>query len=187
MTRTRPVSFLIFLLTRPSRGATRYCQIFALKVGDFYSHAPRGAQPKPKSVISISMSFLLTRPSRGATLCRSDNSLNLSHFYSHAPRGAQLNPSCKACISVLFLLTRPSRGATSSIISSCKTKSISTHTPLAGRNLPIVYDDTLSYYISTHTPLAGRNISTITACKWIARFLLTRPSRGATAIKGGFV
>ena len=35
--------------------------------------------------------------------------------------------------------------------------------------------------ISTHTPLAGRDHASPSACRNQLRFLLTRPSRGATA------
>ena len=77
-----------FLLTRPSRGATRTDEYFGV-VTDFYSHAPRGARHQlPEGHVLIDR-FLLTRPSRGATppwICRT------------SPRR--------------FLLTRPSRGAT---------------------------------------------------------------------------
>ena len=57
-----------------------------------------------------------------------------------------------------FLLTRPSRGATILYLILCIVYSISTHTPLAGRD---------------------RNYNQLLKHHW--KFLLTRPSRGATA------
>ena len=79
------------------------------------------------------------------------------NFYSHAPRGARHTSSNALKKWLKFLLTRPSRGAT---------------------NIPqynFHYDD-----ISTHTPLAGRDINERSTKNSNWRFLLTRPSRGAT-------
>ena len=82
-------------------------------------------------------------------------------------------------IHILFLLTRPSRDVTKIWIRNARAKGISTHTPLAGRDLLFFFK--LSYFleflltrpsrdvtycinqqgrtarISTHTPLAGRD------------------------------
>ena len=58
---------------------------------------------------------------------------------------------------------------------------ISTHTPLAGRDVRHI----LLYYnqtISTHTPLAGRDKGDIDVYSYGETFLLTRPLRGATWI-----
>ena len=81
----------------------------------------------------------------------------LLDFYSHAPRGARLE----------FLQF---------VLSICD---ISTHTPLAGRddlrNIRLRY-----FRISTHTPLAGRDTPNAVIPAVMGRFLLTRPSRGAT-------
>ena len=57
-----------------------------------------------------------------------------------------------------FLLTRPSRGATISPRWLTPFQKISTHTPLAGRDLD-VYGYAVNEHISTHTPLAGRDYS----------------------------
>ena len=55
-----------------------------------------------------------------------------------------------------FLLTRPSRGVTSHDATTDGDNTISTHTPLAGRDS---FGSTfpLLSRISTHTPLAGRD------------------------------
>ena len=56
---------------------------------------------------------------------------------------------------------------------------ISTHTPLAGRD-GIVIPQEFVFMISTHTPLAGRDLFLKNKIDKISKFLLTRPSRGAT-------
>ena len=61
--------YIRFLLTRPSRGATRTA----------------GAEDRL-------LRFLLTRPSRGATMLFSGLRHSQCHFYSHAPRGARRGP-----------------------------------------------------------------------------------------------
>jgi len=59
-----------------------------------------------------------------------------------------------------FLLTRPSRGATNHLLGASADYFISTHTPLAGRDLKDSGFDAV-IDISTHTPLAGRDIGMI--------------------------
>ena len=99
----------------------------------FYSHAPRGARHEPPPPLLRLNVFLLTRPSRGATE----------------------NPDASIA-DVRFLLTRPSRGATFGGLLCRRNNTISTHTPLAGRDrLDLIIGTT--YIISTHTPLAGRD------------------------------
>ena len=129
---------IAFLLTRPSRGATMTtrCACCASR-------------------------FLLTRPSRGATKADGIVGVNTWNFYSHAPRGARRRFAKEKHAPTEFLLTRPSRGATI------------TASPL---NDGVV--------ISTHTPLAGRDIIPC-ACAFAMQFLLTRPSRGATVMMNG--
>ena len=124
--------------------------------GDFYSHAPRGAR----------QSIAVGTPES-------------KDFYSHAPRGARPDPAVSAEKRSPFLLTRPSRGATTGKAITAITATISTHTPLAGRDAiaAIGSTATIDFYshaprgarhicydwecrcstISTHTPLAGRD------------------------------
>ena len=171
---------------------------------DFYSHAPRGARPIVDFVTPKITTFLLTRPSRGATIAKVRmqkkgedfyshaprgarlqflyHLLRSTHFYSHAPRGARRLFVYAFIASLKFLLTRPSRGATVLKREPFISVSISTHTPLAGRDLcGHVYRSRSP--ISTHTPLAGRDASRgRTAIDYLV-FLLTRPSRGATTCK----
>ena len=55
-------------------------------------------------------------------------------FYSRAPRGAWLRCGWSPTAHFWFLLTRPSRGVTPLAFPSIFGMSISTHTPLAGRD-----------------------------------------------------
>ncbi len=56
-----------------------------------------------------------------------------------------------------FLLTRPSRDVTPRSYYTDMAAQISTHTPLAGRDLKSLGLDDNALKISTHTPLAGRD------------------------------
>ena len=88
-----------------------------------------------------------------------------------------------AAVRTRFQLTRPLRGVTTFIARVELRNDISTHTPLAGRDL-IPKEDKATIKISTHTPLAGRDqIWTSSSSTW-ASFQLTRPLRGVT---GGFL
>ena len=145
----------------------------------FYSHAPCGARQSLCQRARRPSSFLLTRPLRGAT-----------------------GSSCRDRIHAIgFLLTRPLRGATVFTAYNLLGLNISTHTPLAGRDISEMTRQELAK-ISTHTPLAGRdvlfksvgmsfnNFYSHAPCGarhfcpesyWaIFKFLLTRPLRGAT-------
>ena len=57
--------------------------------------------------------------------------------------------------------------------------SISTHTPLAGRDRGEIDHNSVST-ISTHTPLAGRDARSCRGGERACKFLLTRPSRDVT-------
>ena len=79
-----------------------------------------------------------------------------------------------------FLLTRPSRGATILYLILCIVYSISTHTPLAGRDCNNLCLEFLNKNFYSHAPRGARlPISLNSAVTSV--FLLTRPSRGATA------
>ena len=80
-----------------------------------------------------------------------------------------------------FLLTRPLRDVTSVGNVSYVDKSISTHTPLAGRDYEGLLLTVFRLQISTHTPLAGRDCTLCNASVFIHRFLLTRPLRDVTS------
>ena len=122
-----------FLLTRPLRGATR---LLAKNPSQFWisTHTP-----------------LAGRDQQHLSQCH-----KRFHFYSHAPCGARphVQGVLGACLS--FLLTRPLRGATDGRRRICERAAISTHTPLAGRDINS-QGETIDFRISTHTPLAGRD------------------------------
>ena len=82
----------------------------------------------------------------------------------------------------IFLLTRPSRDVTCALIHLCGQHNISTHTPLAGRDI-FALKANYGYTISTHTPLAGRDMGSPDVRSVQLVFLLTRPSRDVTVIK----
>ena len=60
------------------------------------------------------------------------------NFYSHAPCGARPSSGMHKIRPISFLLTRPLRGATGEIVRKTDMIYISTHTPLAGRDLQVV-------------------------------------------------
>ena len=127
------VSFT-FLLTRPSRGATER-QICQSEYHGFLLTRPsRGATRITLELLPMS-TFLLTRPSRGATEGDDKAVMGLYHFYSHAPRGARHIRRRIHTAHEEFLLTRPSRGATYTPPNPYSSRRISTHTPLAGRDM----------------------------------------------------
>ena len=101
----------IFQLTRPLRGAT--CRRFFLDFGNFIStHTP-----------------LAGRDVHHRTAVRTER-----HFNSHAPCGARLRAGARRPAPEPFQLTRPLRGATHAVAEVAKYSTISTHTPLAGRD-----------------------------------------------------
>ena len=103
--------------------------------------------------------FLLTRPSRGATPSPSLHLPSSQNFYSHAPRGAR---------PVKF------------IKESRLWEAISTHTPLAGRDSAVCLSTCSEINFYSHAPRGARRKTPQSHTKNI-KFLLTRPSRGATA------
>ena len=105
-----------------------------------------------------------------------------------------------------FLLTRPSRGATTSLLPRRRRTRISTHTPLAGRDLTEEGMLKLDAHFYSHAPRGARLIHTapplsdrdfyshaprgarpglLSPIYKTRKFLLTRPSRGATACDCG--
>ena len=78
------------------------------------------------------------------------------HFNSHAPCGARRSRGNTMAATGPFQLTRPLRGATMIRLKWLRVCSISTHTPLAGRD-SFRRINKNAFCISTHTPLAGRD------------------------------
>ena len=103
---------VIFLLTRPSRGAT--CIVVVLvHFGDISTHTPLAGRDCGKKGF-----FLL-----------------LNNFYSHAPRGARLNLSYFVFFNIIISTHTPLAGRDKLYYPITVDLYISTHTPLAGRDL----------------------------------------------------
>ena len=162
------------------RGARLLKKLSNVSLPHFYSHAPRGARLNSIGCGCRRTTFLLTRPSRGATFLLLRVLLMEKFLLTRPSRGATIpprnvggallflltRPSRGATISEetvglwkLFLLTRPSRGATFLVTIRRICPSISTHTPLAGRDCRWKLWEGIKTIISTHTPLAGRDTS----------------------------
>ena len=148
---------------------------------DFYSHAPYGTWPsvrcdeKMKTWISthtpltgrdcqrgfslyLWITFLLTRPLRDVTLWLLYTHVCICNFYSHAPYGTWLIWMWQLILITPFLLTRPLRDVTVVPVHTYQQCTISTHTPLTGRDVRVVHT-LIARIISTHTPLTGRDVS----------------------------
>ena len=145
----------------------------------FYPHASCEARPTA-FLIGNSVPNISTHTS----LARRD--LNFDHmyrhdrnFYSHAPCGARR--FTRACLDVIsrFLLTRPVRGATTQAELAEKSGVFLLTRPVRGAT-PIECYVMESETISTHTPLARRDLFCNSASSVVRRFLLTRLLRGAT-------
>ncbi len=175
-----------FQLTHPSRGAT-LVRVNNRKSNFISTHTPLAGCDKFHVVpLCLSLLFQLTHPSRGATALSSVNISNPSNFNSHTPRGVRLSNQRVANSRQEFQLTHPSRGATGNHDSFKCPLSISTHTPLAGCDYPVV-GISLRYCISTHTPLAGCDALPDDDFRYGLRFQLTHPSRGATIFPHGTI
>ena len=124
--------------------------------------------------------FLLTRLLRGATNCNNKKILCSLDFYSHASCEARLYSLFSQKLHWSFLLTRLLRGATTCLsaltaqhISFLLTRLLRGATALS-RHLSLLDG------ISTHTPLARRDLTSESLVKPLLIFLLTRLLRGAT-------
>ena len=78
--------------------------------------------------------FLLTRPSRGVTALIAAGKDDITFLLTRPSRGVTLTNPILNC-GKKFLLTRPSRGVTYPLSVIWQFAIISTHTPLAGRDL----------------------------------------------------
>ena len=82
-------------------------------------------------------------------------------------------------IIAVFQLTRPLRGATLHKNSFAPTSKISTHTPLAGRDMATAQGYLMIGDFNSHAPCGARLVRRM-AEHFDGRFQLTRPLRGAT-------
>ena len=102
--------------------------------------------------------FQPTRPLRGATAA----------FTAYA-------------VDVLFQPTRPLRGATPTRATGLSRTRISTHAPLAGRDLLLSGFPESRFDFNPRAPCGARPVD-VNLVKTIAQFQPTRPLRGATSI-----
>ena len=150
--------FLSFQPTRPLRGATLLTLIRFASLLYFNPRAPCGARPTRHPLIFNLITFQPTRPLRGATY------INL--------------PIDKG---QLFQPTRPLRGATKHELERRLSNNISTHAPLAGRD---VDDATVAGVNSDFNPRAPCGARLSMSLKGDCRIIFqpTRPLRGATSM-----
>ena len=162
---------------RPSRDATRHGWQGDPEHLHFYSYSPAGATSTP-TVTSRSTEFLLTRLLRGATATAPSeiSGINISthtphagrdpdnqmattwqpDFYSHASCEARLLGVETNITNWQFLLTRLLRGATKQdIVRECA-HWISTHTPLARRDVCYTHRQDAKRHFYSHAPCGAR-------------------------------
>ena len=156
---TTPTSdSMIFQPTRPLRGATRSHRCHTNPRGDFNPRAPCGARPLKLYISPAIRQFQPTRPLRGATTRLPGHTIMFLYFNPRAPCGARRSLGWVSLLIFIFQPTRPLRGATIRRKTAPKQRRISTHAPLAGRD---VLTSVMATYRSTFQP--------------------TRPLRGATS------
>ena len=97
-------------------------------------------------------------PLAGRDLGGSCDTSLFDDFYSHAPCGARHPSGNGNSHTGKFLLTRPLRGATCNLSRKSRFSIISTHTPLAGRDVaPADFHEVLSDFYS-HAPCGARPV-----------------------------
>ena len=150
--------FLSFQPTRPLRGATLLTLIRFASLLYFNPRAPCGARPTRHPLIFNLITFQPTRPLRGAT----------------GLTGLRYG-------SLVFQPTRPLRGATKHELERRLSNNISTHAPLAGRD---VDDATVAGVNSDFNPRAPCGARLSMSLKGDCRIIFqpTRPLRGATSM-----
>ena len=148
---------IIFLLTRPLRGATSV-NVTMPQTREISTHTPLAGRDRraARNVWNVH-EFLLTRPLRGATTnciplyifgiisthtplagrdhCSRASKKCCKRISTHTPLAGRDNNSERIGRRIIqFLLTRPLRGATNMDCMEALRNIISTHTPLAGRD-----------------------------------------------------
>ena len=123
----------------------------------FNSHAPCGARHVDDYIEADSAEDFNSHAPCGARRGVPAKARQGRNFNSHAPCGARHNYTDSVYNTDTFQLTRPLRGATEDGDVTVPTVGISTHTPLAGRDISYLRQWNV-VFISTHTPLAGRDL-----------------------------
>ncbi len=145
--------YLMFQLTRPSRGATRFLLRRGLSC-PVSTHAPlAGCDPRFPGSLPRRLRFNSRAP-RGVRLFLSIAIPCDFSFNSRAPRGVRQASFEERHALREFQLTRPSRGATKPRHAFYLGGYVSTHAPLAGCDYRRRWVFNLSV-VSTHAPLAG--------------------------------
>ena len=195
------IIILLFQPTRPLRGATasrpnrrrrprnfnprapcgaRRCEArVAVNAAVISTHAPLAGRDEKRSATGGRHSgFQPTRPLRGATSPCAALLLRLEFQPTRPLRGAT-EAVLYDLYSEVFQPTRPLRGATDAFERARKCFLISTHAPLAGRDLADSVPWRGWYHFNPRAPCGARRVSWPRwACKTL--FQPTRPLRGAT-------
>ena len=149
----------IFQPTRPLRGATVPVTYYSENDDGISTHAPLAGRDEFKPVLTASMGHFNPRAPCGARLSETIQAHNLTYFNPRAPCGAR--PGTATRVTLVKLLFQPTR-------------------PLRGATLDAVKARSEPYIISTHAPLAGRDIKQVSPPSGGTVFQPTRPLRGAT-------
>ena len=172
--------FLSFQPTRPLRGATLLTLIRFASLLYFNPRAPCGARPTRHPLIFNLITFQPTRPLRGATYINLPIDKGQLFQPTRPLRGATGLTGLRYG-SLVFQPTRPLRGATKHELERRLSNNISTHAPLAGRD---VDDATVAGVNSDFNPRAPCGARLSMSLKGDCRIIFqpTRPLRGATSM-----
>ena len=166
-----------FQPTRPLRGATAFLSCGYTTVLFQPTRPLRGATKMTLESKAMEL-FQPTRPLRGATLPNHVLQAPFSYFNPRAPCGARRRWRRISCRSLRISTHAPLAGRDLFATDIVPCNPISTHAPLAGRDR---HRQTRGSFrrISTHAPLAGRDSTAGYRCR-PSLFQPTRPLRGAT-------
>ena len=129
--------------------------------------------------------FQSTRPLRGATCALTRDATSWKNFNPRAPCGARLGGGIRITFSALNFNPRAPCGARlqTMTMTACRLI-ISTHAPLAGRDVGQTYRIALSTIFQPTRPLRGATFMVGDVFSSMI-FQSTRPLRGATALQSG--
>ena len=125
--------------------------------------------------------FQPTRPLRGATHPHSARSHLHRHFNPRAPCGARPEAQHDGRVGMAFQPTRPLRGATITLPQAPSRMTFQPTRPLRGATFVDRVKSEVDE-ISTHAPLAGRDLPFGRCASNVLLFQPTRPLRGATVV-----
>ena len=147
-----------FQPTRPLRGATRSQFVYSFTNRYFNPRAPCGARPQSWCYVEAMKDISTHAPLAGRDDPAKSRFLRIVKFQPTRPlRGATMRRTTRIRRGSRFQPTRPLRGATAKNPNGELIYWISTHAPLAGRDLFANAINNVKAVISTHAPLAGRD------------------------------